>query len=139
MSRYYPPLLQPVPYSFWTILSMIALPLLNVLLCLACDAVRLTAVFRCESFAVLPPRPPLGIPARCPLLGKKHRRMRLDHRFCEVQPARDLYRGGVNKGGALLRVWANRMTTIRRLQSRARSASSEGVAVAANSLDVEGD
>ena len=35
------------------------------------------------------------------LLSKKHRRMRLDPSFCEVQPARALYRGGVNNGGCI--------------------------------------
>ena len=36
-----------------------------------------------------------------PLLTKKLRRMRLDPSFCEVQPARALYRGGVNNGGCI--------------------------------------
>ena len=35
------------------------------------------------------------------LLTKKAHRMRLDPSFCEVQPARALYRGGVNNGGCL--------------------------------------
>ena len=35
------------------------------------------------------------------LLTKKLRRMRLDPSFCEVQPARALYRGGVNNGGCI--------------------------------------
>ena len=36
-----------------------------------------------------------------PLLSKKLHRMRLDPSFCEVQPARALYRGGVNNGGCI--------------------------------------
>ena len=36
-----------------------------------------------------------------PLLTKKAHRMRLDPSFCEVQPARALYRGGVNNGGCI--------------------------------------
>ena len=36
-------------------------------------------------------------------LSKKLHRMRLDPSFCEVQPARALYRGGVNNGGVLMR------------------------------------
>ena len=44
-----------------------------------------------------PPRLLAGVP----LLTKKHRRMRLDPSFCEVQPARALYRGGVNNGGCI--------------------------------------
>ena len=39
--------------------------------------------------------------ARRPLLSKKLHRMRLDPSFCEVQPARALYRGGVNNGGCI--------------------------------------
>ena len=35
------------------------------------------------------------------LLTKKAHRMRLDPSFCEVQPARALYRGGVNNGGCI--------------------------------------
>ena len=48
--------------------------------------------------AELPPAPP-DLPE--PLLTKKAHRMRLDPSFCEVQPARALYRGGVNNGGCI--------------------------------------
>ena len=40
------------------------------------------------------------------LLSKKVHRMRLDPSFCEVQPARALYRGGVNNGGGAYEVLA---------------------------------
>ena len=49
------------------------------------------------------PKSSCGLPVvECTLLTKKVHRMRLDPSFCEVQPARALYRGGVNNGGVYL-------------------------------------
>ena len=50
------------------------------------------AAFSCLAFS---------FSAACSLLTKKVHRMRLDPSFCEVQPARALYRGGVNNGGCI--------------------------------------